>query len=140
VTVRQWRGRNQAILVTSAPPDRLAEIRTRQRRYLITMGIRVVCFILAVALFTGPVRVVLAALSIVLPWVAVVAANAGPCRPAEHPALYRDRPRRELDTAAEPTSGSAAGAAAAGADTGSAHGADPTNGTDGPNAASASSA
>jgi len=128
VTVRQWRGRNQAILVTSAPPDRLAEIRTRQRRYLITMGIRVVCFILA------------AALSIVLPWVAVVAANAGPCRPAEHPALYRDRPRRELDTAAEPTSGSAAGAAAAGADTGSAHGADPTNGTDGPNAASASSA
>lgn len=47
----------------------------RVRNYLISMGIRTLCFILAVV-FTGPLRWICVALAVVLPYVAVVAANA----------------------------------------------------------------
>ncbi|AKU18949.1 hypothetical protein VV02_14745 [Luteipulveratus mongoliensis] len=49
--------------------------RKRVRNYLISMGIRTLCFILAVV-FTGPLRWICVALAVVLPYVAVVAANA----------------------------------------------------------------
>ena len=74
------------------------ERRRRERRYLITMGIRVVAFVLAVFLLTGWIRVVAIALALVLPWVAVVIANAGPVRqPPEQPSLFGGEPRRELN-------------------------------------------
>ena len=63
------------------------------------MGIRVVCFILAIVLVSLDLRweaAVAVAASLVLPWVAVIAANAGPKHMAETPALYQQR-RRELD-------------------------------------------
>lgn len=47
----------------------------RVRNYLISMGIRTVCFVLAVV-FTGPLRWICVSLAVVLPYVAVVAANA----------------------------------------------------------------
>lgn len=50
--------------------------RARQRKYMISMSLRVVCF--AGAIFTdGPLRWSLLAGSIILPWFAVVVANAG---------------------------------------------------------------
>lgn len=50
--------------------------RSRQRKYMISMALRVICF--GAAIFTdGTLRWVMLAGSIVLPWMAVVIANAG---------------------------------------------------------------
>jgi hypothetical protein len=84
------------VLVTTAARSPRDELRARERRYLITMGVRVLCFILAIVLVGLGLRweagIAIAA-SLVLPWVAVVAANAGPVRAVERPSLVR---RREL--------------------------------------------
>jgi hypothetical protein len=53
------------------------DIRYRQRRYLIMMGIRVVGLVLAVFLFHGVARFIAAAVAIVMPYFAVVLANGG---------------------------------------------------------------
>lgn len=64
------------ILITEAPPSPRAELDYRRRRYAITMGIRVVCLILAAAFHTiiwlWPIFAVGA---LALPWIAVVLAN-----------------------------------------------------------------
>jgi uncharacterized protein (DUF58 family) len=76
------------------------ERRARERRYLITMGIRVVAFIAAILLASGWIRVVAIALALVLPWVAVILANAGPKRSAQQqPSLFGGERRRELESA-----------------------------------------
>jgi hypothetical protein len=93
-------GADEPILVTTARRSPGAERRDRERRYLITMAIRVVCFILAIVLFAVGIHWaagVAAALSLILPWVAVVMANSGPGREdAAQPRLYR-RERAELE-------------------------------------------
>jgi hypothetical protein len=90
-----------SILVTTAARSPAEERRERERRYLLTMGLRVLCFIAAIVLFAVGPRWAgfLAALgSLVLPWVAVVAANAGPNRDkgASAPSLYTGEQPREL--------------------------------------------
>jgi hypothetical protein len=65
-------------LVTAAQPGHSQEMSGRLRRYLISMTIRVVFLVLAIFLFTGWLRVVGIAAAVVLPWIAVVMANAGP--------------------------------------------------------------
>lgn len=45
------------------------------RKYLFSMGIRTLCFVLAVVL-TGPARWVCVVLAVILPYIAVVIANA----------------------------------------------------------------
>lgn len=65
-------------LVTAARPGHSQEMSGRLRRYLISMTIRVIFLVLAIFLFTGWLRLVGVAAAIVLPWVAVVMANAGP--------------------------------------------------------------
>ena len=61
--------------VTSAPVSAADDQSHRVRRYLLTMGIRVVCG--ALALFTeGWLRWTFVALAVVLPYIAVVMANA----------------------------------------------------------------
>lgn len=92
-------GRDEPTLVTTAPVSPAQERRERERRYLITMGVRVVAFVLAVVLATGWVRVIAIALALVLPWVAVILANAGPRRrPVQHPSLYAGDTPLELGT------------------------------------------
>ena len=86
------------LLVTTAPQSPQDEWRARKRRYLWTMGLRVVCFILAIvlaALHLAWAAGVAVAASLVLPWVAVIAANAGPTHPTETALLYKPE-RREL--------------------------------------------
>jgi hypothetical protein len=71
--------RDQAYLVTEAPQSRSAEIGQRQRRYLVMMGIRVVCFVVAVVAFlngAGWLAMIPAVGAIVLPYFAVVVGNA----------------------------------------------------------------
>lgn len=45
------------------------------RKYLFSMGLRTLCFFLAVV-FTGPARWVCVVLAVILPYIAVVVANA----------------------------------------------------------------
>lgn len=65
-------------LVTSARPGHSQEMSGRLRRYLISMSVRVTCLVLAIFVFTGWLRLVGVAAAVVLPWIAVVMANAGP--------------------------------------------------------------
>ncbi len=62
--------------ITNAGVGLSEEQAGRQRRYLISMGVRTMCFIGAI-LASGPLRWVLFFLAVVLPYVAVVIANAG---------------------------------------------------------------
>jgi Flp pilus assembly protein TadB len=80
----------EPVLVTTARKSPRQEQRERERRYLITMGVRVVCFVLAIVLFGLHLRWaagVAVAGSLLLPWIAVVMANAGPKRIPETPSL-----------------------------------------------------
>ena len=87
---------DEPILVTTAQRSPADERRQRERRYLITMGVRVVAFVLAIVLADGWIRVLAIALALVLPWVAVVVANSGPRNTVEQPSLY-ERERREIE-------------------------------------------
>ena len=65
--------------MTEASQSRSAEIGQRERRYLVMMGIRVVCFVITVVLFlthAGWVTVIPAFGAIALPYFAVVVANS----------------------------------------------------------------
>jgi hypothetical protein len=62
--------------ITSAPKRLSTDLAARQRRYLISMIIRTVCFLLTVVL-PSPYRWFALAGAMVLPYVAVVVANAG---------------------------------------------------------------
>ena len=66
-----------AVRITTAPVSRSADIAGRQRRYVISMTIRTLAFVAAVAVGPGWPRWVLIAAALVLPYVAVVLANAG---------------------------------------------------------------
>jgi hypothetical protein len=96
--VRTRRG-TDAVLITSAQQSRLNEIRDRQRRYAYTMAFRTVCFVLAVLLLNGFLQFVAIAVSLVLPWIAVVVANGGPKRSQESPSLYQPVPKPTLPPA-----------------------------------------
>jgi hypothetical protein len=63
--------------ITSAPESPQAEMAHRQKRYVISMTIRTVCFVAAIVVGPGWLRWVLVAGAFVLPYVAVVMANAG---------------------------------------------------------------
>lgn len=63
------------VRVTTAGNSPAEDIRHRQRRYLVSMAIRTVCFIGAVAVGPGALRWVLVAGAVLLPYVAVVLAN-----------------------------------------------------------------
>lgn len=72
--------------ITGAQVSLIEDQRLRTRRYLVSMAIRTVCFVLAIV-FTGWLRWVFVAAAVFLPYVAVIMANAGrrhrsPARPA----------------------------------------------------------
>ena len=77
------------VSITSARPSRSSDISRRQTRYLMSMGIRTVCFVLAIVT-TGPLRWTLVAAAIFLPYVAVVLANATDAR-RQRPGVVRQR-------------------------------------------------
>ena len=70
----------QVHLVTQARRPMSEDISYRQRRYLIMMGIRVICFAIAIILFVEHLRwlvLVPAVGAIFIPYIAVVFANGG---------------------------------------------------------------
>jgi hypothetical protein len=70
----------QVHLVTQARRPLSEDISYRQHRYLIMMGIRVICFAIAIVLFAAHLRwlvLVPAVGAIFIPYVAVIFANGG---------------------------------------------------------------
>jgi hypothetical protein len=66
--------------VTEARPGRSEDIAYRERRYLIMMGIRTVCFVIAVLFFVnhlGWLTAIPAVGALVIPYFAVIFANSG---------------------------------------------------------------
>ena len=70
------REKPEVFSVTSAPESPAAERDERARRYIIAMSIRIACFC-GVWLVHGWLRLVMVILMVILPYVAVVIANAG---------------------------------------------------------------
>ena len=68
--------------ITSAPQSPQAEMAHRQKRYIISMSIRTLCFVAAIVVGAGWLRWVLVAAAFVLPYVAVVMANSASPRVA----------------------------------------------------------
>jgi len=66
----------QPVRITTATRSRREDIALRQRRYLISMGIRTVCFLLAVFSIGHWWLWLFIAASFVLPTVAVIVANS----------------------------------------------------------------
>ena len=64
-----------AVRITTAATSRDDDIARRQRRYVLSMGLRTVCFVGAI-IAEGWLRWVLVAAALLLPYVAVVMANA----------------------------------------------------------------
>lgn len=72
-------------LVTSAHKPHSEEVSSRARKYLISMTIRTICLVLAIFVLHGWVRLLAIVAAIILPWFAVVIANAGPIQDDEEP-------------------------------------------------------
>ena len=81
--------------MTSAPISRAEEQRGRQRRYLASMSLRTLCFVGAIVVGDNWFRYVLIAGALILPYIAVVSANAVashlPSDAPERPDLQRAR-------------------------------------------------
>jgi Protein of unknown function (DUF3099) len=71
-TLRRHHG--QAVRITTAASSRADDIAARQRRYVVSMGIRTVCFVAAIVA-DGWLRWTLIVAALMLPYVAVVMAN-----------------------------------------------------------------
>ncbi len=78
---------NAPVVITSARTSHSDDLRRRELRYLVSMGVRTACFVLAFVT-SGPIRWVFFAGAVLLPYVAVVVANAGSSREPEAPAPY----------------------------------------------------
>ena len=77
---RDKSGQQQHVVygITDAPKPLSQDIRSRESKYLMAMGIRIIAFLLIVILpIAWPWKLGLAALALVLPYVAVVYANGG---------------------------------------------------------------
>ena len=84
------------VSITSARASHSVDIHKRQTRYLLSMGIRTTCFILAIVT-TGWLRWVLVAGAVFLPYVAVVLANATDRRSQPGPAAFVREEHRVLE-------------------------------------------
>ncbi len=76
-------------VITSARTSRSDDVHRRQSKYLMSMAVRTVCFVLAFVT-TGPVRWVFIAAALVLPYIAVVVANVGTSREVAAPTAFVD--------------------------------------------------
>jgi hypothetical protein len=74
---KRRRGKHPVYRITDAQRGLSDDVRSREVRYLVSMGIRTVCFLLAIVVPYWPLRVVLFVAALVLPYFAVVLANAG---------------------------------------------------------------
>ncbi|MBA2699422.1 MAG: DUF3099 domain-containing protein [Nocardioidaceae bacterium] len=92
------------VSITSARVSHSQDLKRRQRRYLLSMLTRTICFVLAIVT-DGPVRWVLVAGAVFLPYIAVILANAGDTRTVTGPPAYHteDLPALEVGPDAPPS-------------------------------------
>jgi fatty acid desaturase len=93
----------EAVRITTAASNRLDDIATRQKRYLISMTLRSLCFvgaIIAALAGIGWLWPILIAGALILPYIAVVMANAVMTKD-DGTDLLDGRYVRELDAAPE---------------------------------------
>ena len=96
---RDQHGDRDAVRITTASASRNEEIAGRQRRYVISMTIRTICFVAAILVGGGWLRWVLVAAALLLPYVAVVMANATHSRSDEFALLPGGPTQGELPSA-----------------------------------------
>ncbi|MGH3342254.1 MAG: DUF3099 domain-containing protein [Carbonactinosporaceae bacterium] len=99
--MRRGGAKSSVYQITGARKPLTEDVRGRQRRYIISMSIRTVCFVLAIVL-PSPWRWIMIAAAVVLPYVAVVFANAGRERPPAAPETMISRDRPELEPVRRP--------------------------------------
>ncbi|TDD91614.1 DUF3099 domain-containing protein [Saccharopolyspora karakumensis] len=89
------------VLITEAQPSMDDEQATRRRRYAIMMASRIPCLIGAVVVFQvwqlWWLALIILAISIPLPWMAVLIANDRPVRKSEHVNRFR-RSHRSIES------------------------------------------
>jgi hypothetical protein len=74
--MKGWRRKPDVHQVTDARPSLSADIRKREISYLIKMGIRTICLILAVVVpVPWPYRLMFIGAAVFLPYIAVIGAN-----------------------------------------------------------------
>ncbi|MCK2216473.1 DUF3099 domain-containing protein [Actinomadura sp. ATCC 31491] len=74
--MKRWRRKPDVHQVTDAKPSLSSDIRRREVSYLIKMGIRTLCLILAVVVpVPMPFRLLFVAGAVFLPYIAVIGAN-----------------------------------------------------------------
>jgi len=84
--------------ITGARQGLAADVRGRQRRYIISMGVRTVSVILAATLWNveRPVAIIALVLGAILPYIAVVIANAGRENVPSLPSTFVTTPTRPM--------------------------------------------
>ena len=88
------------VSITNAAISHSQDVRSRQTRYVISMLIRTACFIGAIVA-SGPLRWVLVAAALFLPYIAVVLANAGSRRSPQN-AMLTPEPFGTLEAGSPP--------------------------------------
>lgn len=91
-------GNAQVFRITGARTGLAEDVRGRQRRYIISMTVRTISVILAATLWNVERHVAIVALVLgaLLPYVAVVIANAGRERPQSLPSTFVAAPTRPM--------------------------------------------
>ncbi|PXY28131.1 hypothetical protein BAY60_17505 [Prauserella muralis] len=81
------------VLITAAAPSYDDELAARKRHYILTMGMRIPCLVLAGVFYhTWWLALAFIVLSVPLPWIAVLRANDRPPRKAEQVNRYQREP------------------------------------------------
>jgi uncharacterized membrane protein len=82
------------VLITEAAPSYEDQYAARKRKYVLMMGLRFPCLILAGVFYhTWWLALIFIALSVPLPWIAVLIANDRPPRKAEEVNRYHRDPK-----------------------------------------------
>ena len=93
------------VLITTAAPSYEEEQRARVRKYLTLMGFRIPALILAALAYgawhNGLISLAIVAVSLPLPWMAVLIANDRPPRRSDEPRRFDERRRTPLFPRAE---------------------------------------
>ncbi|MEV0359803.1 DUF3099 domain-containing protein [Nocardia sp. NPDC050697] len=94
-------GADHPVLITEAAPSLEDQHRARVRRYTVIMAFRIPCLLgaaLAYSLWSNAlISLLIIAVSIPLPWIAVLIANDRPPRTKDEPSRW-DRPRPALES------------------------------------------
>ncbi|MBO0653221.1 DUF3099 domain-containing protein [Streptomyces triculaminicus] len=100
-------GGNEVFRITGARQGLAEDVRGRQRRYVISMGIRTLSVVLTVILWNIERYVAVGTLILgaALPYVAVVIANAGRENAPSLPGTFVPAPTRPVLTAGSPAAG-----------------------------------